>query len=384
MKILLVGNHPGDRIESMEKFAALLAREIARQGHETRIVAPTVLFRKRKPVPFPGSKWLYYFDKYILFPFRLRKEIQWADIVHIGDQGLGILIHFIHDKPHLITCHDLLCIRSLYGENVYCRISATGKIYQRLILSGLRKAGAIVAVSKYTLNDVRHFLTNVPAKRVRVIHNGLNHPYHPIPKEEIQKRLRYVLGLQTDLKYILHVGTSLERKNRATILRTFHKISSTFSGQLVFAGEKLTKALVDLAVRLGIKDRIVEVVHPENEILEALYNGSFVFFFPSFSEGFGWPVIEAQACGIPVLCSDIPPLREIGGKGAIFCPPEDDNAFAIAIKDLLSSKERWMSLSKAALENARQFSSEAMASSYLKFYLEILDNPTMPSSIFAE
>ncbi len=97
---------------------------------------------------------------------------------------------------------------------------------------------------------------------------------------------------------------------------------------MVFAGEALPADLHELAARLGVAARVVEIVKPSDAVLEALYNRARALVFPSRFEGFGWPVIEAQACGCPVLCSDAGSLGEVAGEGAFVRAAADEEAFA--------------------------------------------------------
>jgi glycosyltransferase involved in cell wall biosynthesis len=129
----------------------------------------------------------------------------------------------------------------------------------------------------------------------------------------------------------------------------------------------LNDALSAQARELGISERIVQVREPSNEQLEALYNLAGAFLFPSRFEGFGWPIIEAQACGCPVLCSSVPPMGEIAGSGALVREPADEEGFAHDLVQLLhpEAREYW---SAKARENAQRFTTARMISDYVTLY----------------
>jgi glycosyltransferase involved in cell wall biosynthesis len=156
-------------------------------------------------------------------------------------------------------------------------------------------------------------------------------------------------------------------KNREGALRIFALTKSGWNGQLVFAGQKLTPELSSLGRQLGVLDRVVEVAAPDNELLEALYSCALALLYPSRFEGFGWPIIEAQACGCPVLCSDREPMSEVGGDAAIVHDVADEAGFARAILRLTNPVERarW---SERSLQNVQRFSAEEMIAKYVKLY----------------
>jgi glycosyltransferase involved in cell wall biosynthesis len=194
---------------------------------------------------------------------------------------------------------------------------------------------------------------------------GLNYCYRRLEANLVEARLESV-GLR-GRPYILHVGSNLRRKNRDGVLRIFARTLNHFGGLLVFAGEGLNEAGWALAHSLGVSDRVVEVSKPEGPLLEALYNGATALVFPSRFEGFGWPIIEAQACGCPVVCSDAEPLPEIAGQGGIVCPLDDEATFAAAILRLADPavREEWV---HRGFANASKFTTARMIEGYIRAY----------------
>jgi glycosyltransferase involved in cell wall biosynthesis len=170
--------------------------------------------------------------------------------------------------------------------------------------------------------------------------------------------------------FILHVGSNLRRKNRDGVLRIFSQVADRWKGSLVFAGEPLNEELWTVARSLGIDERVVVISKPESSLLEALYNRAMALVFPSRFEGFGWPVIEAQASGCPVICSNAGPLPEIVGDGGIICPLDDEEAFASAILRLTEPVER-ESFVLRGLANVQNFTTEQMIDDYLSVYEEL-------------
>jgi glycosyltransferase involved in cell wall biosynthesis len=266
----------------------------------------------------------------------------------------------------VVTCHDLLAVRGSLGEETDCAASPLGKILQRWILRGLARASVIACVSTATLRDVERILQPaVGGAQTQLVPMGLNHDYRPLAPEEAEARL--AASSLAGRPFVLHVGSNLRRKNREGVLRSFAGTAAQWNGQLVIAGQPLTPELWSLAGSLEITARIVEVTNPSNEMLEALYNRATALIFPSRFEGFGWPIIEAQACGCPVICSDIPPLPEVAGEAALVCAVEDVAGFSSAILRLANPGEReaW---ARKGLANVRRFATHRMIGDYLAIY----------------
>lgn len=368
MKILLIGNYKIDKQQSMQLFCDVLARGMTELGHEIRIVRPHPIAGSIAPRPHGVGKWLGYVDKFMFFPPSMRTDLKWADVAHICDHSNSFYTPHVSGIPSLVTCHDLLAVRGAMGEETDCPASYTGKVLQRWILRGLEKAKMVVCVSKSTQED----LTRLSGKQVRstVILNGLNQSYHVLKADEVTERLFTIRGFRLEQPYILHVGSSLKRKNRDGILRIFHRIKDQWRGNLVFAGAPLTDELKALAVTLGLSGRVMQVLDPSHQQLEALYNRAFAFLFPSRFEGFGWPLIEAQACGCPVLISDRCSLPEVANGTALMRAVEDEGGFA---DDLISltrrgEREKWIN---RGLQNTQRFSTHAMLKQYEDVYRKL-------------
>lgn len=200
--------------------------------------------------------------------------------------------------------------------------------------------------------------------------NGLNYPFRPLDTGEIDRRLAGIIA--GNKPFILHVGSNQPRKNREGVLRIFAKAVDRMDLRLVFAGDALAPDLVQLSIGLGVQERIVQVVRPEVEILEALYNRAVALLFPSRYEGFGWPPIEAQACGCPVVGSDIPPLVEVLGNSAELRPIEDEAGMEEAIRSLAADREYRERLRRLGFENVRsRFETARMMQEYVSLFREL-------------
>jgi len=310
-------------------------------------------------------KWLGYADKLICFPRALKKAAREADVIHICDHSNAFYSNYLKGRPHVVTCHDLLAVRGALGEETDCPASAPGRVLQRWILNGLKSADAVACVSSYTKQDLERLIQG-KGPLVRLVANGINHSYHRLPEAETGRRLRR-LGLDGRTPFILHVGSGLRRKNREGILRVFKLIKERWDGLLVLAGERLSAELHEYARVEGISGRIKEISGASNDDLEGLYNGAHALFFPSRYEGFGWPVIEAQACGCPVVCSSRCSLPEVAGDAAFIRDINDENGFADDLVKLSNAHERSVLMQKG-FANIQRFQTERMLDAYVELY----------------
>jgi glycosyltransferase involved in cell wall biosynthesis len=203
-----------------------------------------------------------------------------------------------------------------------------------------------------------------------VILDGLNYPYRQLDPEETERRLAGIAGL--DRPFVLHVGSNLPRKNREGILRVFAMAVKDADLRMVFTGATLNQNLTALALELGVADLVVNVPRPDVRTLEALYNKATVLLFPSRFEGFGWPPIEAQACGCAVVGSTISPLEEVLRDSAVLKPLEDEAGMAEAVVRIASDPEFREELRRRGLENTRaRFEMSRMIDEYVSLYREL-------------
>lgn len=367
--VLLVGNYPLDRQHSMQRFADLMLRGLRAAGIDVELVVPKPICGNFFPNTAVG-KWLGYIDKYVLFPFQLWARLRQhrPSVVHICDHSNAMYRRSIQRVPCTVTCHDLIAVRSSLGQDTGCPLSPTGRLLQRWILRWLRRADAIACVSTATARDVEQLVRGGADRPVvAIVPLALNYDYAPMTPEQIERSLAAVPGLDPALPFALHVGSNLVRKNREGVLRIFGRCRDRWNGQLVFAGVPLGPDLAALAQKLGVAHRVVQVVDPQPELLKALYNKATALLFPSTFEGFGWPIIEAQACGCPVICSNTGPMPEAAGDAGLLHPPEDEQGFADDLLRLTNPPERaaWAARSIA---NAQRFSTGRMIGQYIELY----------------
>ena len=349
MKVLLVGNYLNDRQESMLRFADSLLEGLNGEGIEVELIRPQVFFGKLWSGPSGLGKWLGYLDKFLLFPSLLKRHVARSDVVHICDHSNAHYTSYLKHIPHLVTCNDLLAVRSARGEFPKNRTRGTGRVLQRLILRGLNRAKAITCISEATRKDVLR-LTTKKLPSVSVTYMGLNFPYAPKPGNG-------------DEPYLLHVGGNQWYKNRSGVLAIYRELRAlpcSWHPKLIMVGPALKNLPEGVECRSEVS----------NEELCRLYSNAELLLFPSLEEGFGWPIIEAQACGCRVVTTGKAPMTEVGGESAIYLgdPGDAPAAARIVLEALGESSESRMDRITEGIANSTRFSTEAMVRRYISIY----------------
>ena len=374
MKIYLISNYLIDRQESMLRFANLLSEGLRARGCNVVSLSPLEIFGKFACAVPIFDKWLRYIDKFIIFPQKLRqiaRSCSSDSVFHICDHSNAMYASALNGAAHLVTCHDMLAIRGSLGDvSAYCPASHTGVILQKWILSSLKKIPYVACVSKFTFNDLQKILYNSNAEcKLSVVPNSLNAKFSRIEKEDSQKILSKFIGPCLDWPFMLHVGSSLARKNRILLVQALQHLPDEW--RVVFAGEGLSAEELNCISTLGVKDRIIVFQKPSHVELCALYSTAGALVFPSWSEGFGWPVIEAQACGCPVICSNLTSLPEVAGRAAILIPADDPIICANAVRSLEVPVIRNKFIDKG-FENLKRFDLDNMINAYENIYKKAL------------
>jgi glycosyltransferase involved in cell wall biosynthesis len=253
-------------------------------------------------------------------------------------------VPLIHPRNTIVTIHGL--------EYEFCpqAYDFWGRLYMRWsIRNSCRWAKQVVAVSENTKSDLMK-LYDVPENKIGVIYEGYEN-------KNAYSKLKY--------KILLFVGRLEERKNICGIVEAFgilkkkynidHKL--VLAGKLGYGKENIKNKIENCKYK---KDIILPGYIPDKEKFELLENAD-VFLFPTFYEGFGLPILEAQSAGTPVVTSNISSMPEVAGDGAALVDPEDANAIAEAVNKLISDESYKNDIIEKGLENVKRFSWEKCA-----------------------
>lgn len=374
MKVMLVTNFAPDQQESMLRFGRLLAGGLPTLGITTVVMAPEPrLTRHLAAYRYTGwRKYLGYLDKFWLFPRALRQAVHrhQPDVVHILDHGNSAYATATGRTPVLTTCHDLLQICAAHGEIAAHRPGWFGRRFQAWIFRHLQRVPVIVCVSHHTRAELTR-LAPQTADRLRVIHNGLNFPYAPVPSAEARARVLALPGgaalLANPAGFYVNVGGGQWYKNRPGLLAIFAALCRELSPppEFVMIGKPLSAADAALARELGLTGSLHHFSAVSNEALAAGYSLAAGLIFPSWAEGFGWPIAEAQACGCPVFTSDRAPMTEVGGAAARYFDPA---APAAAARTIAAARPEAGAMRAAGFTRASHWTAQRMLSAYVTLY----------------
>jgi len=234
-----------------------------------------------------------------------------------------VYLPFLHHRRSIVTVHDMIPYLARDGKLPGFTPSRTGRWLMNRITAQLAKVDHIVCVSHATKRDLLVY-GDIPEERVSVIHNAVFQPVEP-GSTKVCAELRTRLGLPAEAPLILHVGRNFY-KNRETVLEVAARVRVEQPDvHLVMVGD-LTPALQAQADRLGLGEALHALPRVAREDMATLYTTASVLLLPSLYKGFGLPVLEAQMCETPVVCSDRGALSEVAQSGTQVAPAIDVDA----------------------------------------------------------
>jgi len=384
---LVVFTHPNFLgSQSHQHFARLLMHEYRKRGHTVDLRQPEAVLRRH--IHGRAAKWAGYVDQYIVFPSHARRRIA-TDPAHtlyvFCDQALGPWVPMVAHRPHVVHCHDLLALKSALGDVPENPTSWTGRLYQRYIRAGFRRAQHFISISQKSREDLHHY-GGVRPLTSEVVYNGLNHPYVRQPADKAHIVLARA-GLPESPGFLLHIGGGQWYKNSIGVLELYSRyaLKRAAAGQPVLPLWMVSPApsasLQQVIDALPDKGQVRFFQKLDTEVIEALYSLASALIFPSLAEGFGWPIAEGLACGCPVITTGEEPMNEVGGAHAHYLPrypgPKGAQEWAEAGAELLcfvldrSPTEREMA-ARAGMTWARRFDPDAAIDSYLGVYERVL------------
>ncbi len=267
----------------------------------------------------------------------------------------------------IVTIHDFI-----YKTYPQSHNPQTIELTEKYIQAIAAKADKIICISENTRRDLHSFL-DIPLEKSCVVYNGVDHHlFYPLSPQERLNAASQLKALGIDKPYVLYVGTIEARKNLTGLLESFAllKEKKVFQGQLVVAGMKgwMVESLGELIKKSGIGRDVIFTGFVSDSQLRDLYNLAEIFVFPSFYEGFGFPILEAMACGAAVITSQTSSCAEIASQAALTIDPKDTKAMAQAMEQVLTDKTLKESLRQAGLKRAQEFSFLLTAQRTLEVY----------------
>ena len=389
-KITFIANYLPDKQESMLRLSELFRAVMEEAGCEAETIRPIDRVGKLRRL-FPRlEKWLGYVDKYLifsceLFAHSLRARRDRGVIYHITDHSNAVYSFVLGKTPHIATCNDVLAIRSALGEIPENPTGFTGRLLQKAILGGLRQTPRIVCISENSARELGRLLGAESEKTTSAL-LPLNFNFAPMSKQkavEVLSSLGPALRTAAEHGFIVHVGGNQWYKNRKGVCAIYAELAQLRQRlkqspvPLILAGQGPSAELVEFARAQGALP-IHFVKAPSNEQVCALYSMASVLLFPSLQEGFGWPIVEAMACGCPVVTTGRAPMTEAGGEAAVYIDPADAGASAQCLNEVLewSAADREACVQRG-FGNLKRFGRTALAEHYIGAYKEVLQNPLL-------
>lgn len=353
--VALLRDLPGERRTSMERFADELASAlVAATDWEPRPHQPSARFGRR-------------LARFGVYPLAAR-QLQ-ADVFHVIDHGYADLALALPRERTVVTCHDLILLRAARGEAEPWGGRLLAARF-RFSVSQLTRVAHVVCDSTATQADVVRLVGVEPA-RTSVVALGLDPRFRPAVGD--LGTLRDRLGLRGLL--IMHVDSGAPYKNvGATIRVTSRLLDRGLDVRLIRVGVPLPSIYAD-ALPSGI---VRDYGFVSDELLVELYQAADVLLFPSEYEGFGWPPVEAMACGTPVVASDRPALPETLGDAGMLVSPNDETALADTVARVLQEPNLAAELRARGLRRAATFSWERTARAYGDIYARVRKRAERP------
>ena len=267
----------------------------------------------------------------------------------------------------VITVHDLISMH--FPKNLPL---ASRMFYSKWMPFSYRSADKIIAISEDTKKDIMVRL-HIPEEKIKVIHSAVAPVFKVIEDEIYLKKIKD--KYKTGDKFILDVGTLEPRKNLPFLVRAYHLAleKSQISHNLVLSGKKgwYYDDLFRLIKNLNLENKVIFTGYVAEEDLPGLYNAADLFVFPSLYEGFGFPPLEAMACGTPVISSNTSSLPEVVGSAGVLLPPENEQIWADKITEVILSPTLRRKMKENGLNQAKKFSWEETARKTIAVYQEV-------------
>lgn len=317
--------------------------------HIIEIACPTYLLWEQWALPRAAHKWK-------------------IELLHCTSNTAPIYCSI----PLVLTLHDIIFLQFSKSKEM-SRYQQMGWYYRRWNVPRiLNRCHQILTVSNTEKTNILQHFPELQ-EHLTVVHNGYSSCYQLI--ENISHITQKYIA---DSQYLLFLGSTDPRKNTDGVLHAYYEYLNCSKRQLKLIVTGLSKEyvenrLIDMGLKIKMSNFVFTGYVPSSD-LPALYNGAYAFLFPSLLEGFGIPVLEAMACGTPVITSNCSSLPEVAGEGAILVSPTDIHAIADALVHLETDETWYQQQVTYGLEHIKQFSWKSTAEKYVAIYDKILQS----------
>ncbi len=322
-----------------------------------------------KIIKIEGNNYLYW--EQVLLPRAAKKY--GCELLHCTSNTAPVYC----STPLIVTLHDIIYLegRNLLskGFTMYQRI---GNLYRRKVVPiALKNSRKIITVSGYEQEIIRNFFNWPDDGHLKVVYNGVNDYFKPIYDDQILSdvKKRYLLPDH----YFFFLGNTDPKKNTMNVLKAYagyiKRNGPTHKLVMVDYEQEALALLLDKISTPELVNQIHLTGYVVNSDLPAIYNQSDLFLYPSLRESFGIPILEAMACGIPVITSTTSSMPEVAGDAALMVDPYNPDEIAMAIEQMTSDPTLRQRLRMAGFKQASQFSWPKMAADVQEIYEEAIN-----------
>jgi glycosyltransferase involved in cell wall biosynthesis len=378
LRVAIFADFPEEGWPSMDRVAAMLVENLRRHHAAAIDVTPVVPRFVRRAGVVGAGRAAFTLDRLLNrfwdYPRHAARLHDAYDVFHVVDHSYSQLVHRLPAGRTVVTCHDLDAFRSLLRPADEPR-SRPFKAMSRRVLSGFQRAARITCDTAAVRDEVlREEL--VPADRLIVAPVGVGPEYSPRPDPDADREAARVIASSPGAVEVLHVGSTIDRKRVDLLLQICGELRQSVPNlHLVRVGGTFTPEQAHLARSVGLDGRISVLGFMDDRTLAAVYRRAALVLQPSDREGFGLPLIEAMACGTPVVASDLAVLREVGGLAIEYCPSGAAPIWCRRIVELLNERElapeRWTARREAAMDRASRFTWPQFAARVAQVYEEV-------------
>lgn len=312
-----------------------------------------------------------YYQRYWQYPKQVLASQ--TDVYHIIDHSDGYLVTDLRKTqiPVVVTCHDIINLIHPELFQDQARFPSLSMTMWKLSLKSMRKANRIVTVSSCTAQDVVNCLS-LPANKIKVVPNGVDAIFQPL-ESTTRKKLREVTGCPEEVFCLLNVGSNNPRKNIITILRSLLSLrNQRFPIHFCKVGDDFTEEQKKFITQHQLEPNVTYLGKPDKAALVNIYNAVDLLVAPSTYEGFGITILEAMACGLPVVTSNTTSLPEVAGDAAILVDPLDVVKICKVVRRIYTDQKARQILINKGLERSKQFSWESTAEQIAQVYESVL------------
>ena len=287
-------------------------------------------------------------------------DLKHIDVVHFAHFNVPVL----YKKPYIVTIHDIT--RFIFpGQKRQSLLQQVG--YEYVFASAVKNARSVIAVSKTTARDMQ--LLPFRAKKIEVIYEGVEQKFFQEVSEDSRKKVREYINTKNN--YILFVGVWMSHKNIFRLIDAFEMVLGAHPDTTLVITGKYQDGYSDLIGYVKGKNLEKHILFPgfvPDDLLPALYREASLMAFPSLYEGYGLPPLEAQACGTPVIASNVSSMPELLQKSAGYVNPESTHDIARGISAILGDDNYANTLRLLGRQNAERFQAVSTAVAHIRAY----------------